>query len=124
MVTECHVRTCVALIELESVDGNYAVSGEIISPTFYLNKHVLDRGRVPPTLLSFATKVNNIHTTNNTALQPSQSSTPDLHSTFHQEKMSAEDTQSQAGYEDGGGRGQGAPTPLSALEVRFLLEEG
>ncbi|KAK5181872.1 RecA recombinase Rhp51 [Cryomyces antarcticus] len=30
--------------------------------------------------------------------------------------MSAEDEQSQSGYEDGGVGGPGAPTPLSALE--------
>jgi hypothetical protein len=34
--------------------------------------------------------------------------------------MSAEDEQSQSGYEDGSG-GPGAPTPLSALEVQTHL---
>jgi DNA repair protein RAD51 len=32
--------------------------------------------------------------------------------------MSAEDEQSQSGYEDGLAGGPGAPTPLSALEVQ------
>jgi len=35
--------------------------------------------------------------------------------------MSAEDEQSQSGYEDGLAGGPGAPTPLSALEVRKVI---
>jgi hypothetical protein len=35
--------------------------------------------------------------------------------------MSTEDTQSQAGLEDTGAGGPGAPTPLSVLEVSSLL---
>lgn len=31
--------------------------------------------------------------------------------------MSAEDEQSQTGFDDGGAAGPGAPTPMSALEV-------
>lgn len=37
----------------------------------------------------------------------------------HTFAMSAEDEQSQLGFEDGGA-GPGAPTPLSALEVRAV----
>ena len=36
--------------------------------------------------------------------------------------MSAEDEQSQSGYEDGVG-GPGAPTPLTALVVRFVSSQ-
>jgi DNA repair protein RAD51 len=41
-----------------------------------------------------------------------------LHLLEEVETMSAEEVQSQSAYEDGLG-GPGAPTPVSALEVRF-----